>query len=186
MRKLLAALALAGVLSGCAAPVQRPVSLLPQVDPSNAGLGRMDYIQSVVDGDTVILRGDEQRVRILGIDSPETVSPDQRSGRKPPECWGLESSAWAKRTLAPGTQVRIEFEPNTDDRSRIDRYGRLLGYVMYKASDTSWRNFSVESARAGMSRNYVYGKKPVSRQNQIAAAEQDAKNARRGLWGRCA
>lgn len=177
MRCVVAFVALVALLTGCSAALERPVMRMPFADGSNAGMGRMDTIKKVVDGDTVVLASEDTKVRILGIDTPETVHPS-----KPVECWGPEASAWAKQQLPVGKRVRIEFDPHTDDKSRMDRYDRLLGYVMYQnAGDTAWRDFSVESARAGMARNYVYDE-PVSRQDKIAAAEQEAKKAHRGLW----
>ena len=72
------------------------------------------YVQRVVDGDTIILNGGE-RVRLLGVDTPESVHP-----RKPVEYFALEASAFTKRT-AEGKQVWLEF-----DQTRTDRYGRTL------------------------------------------------------------
>ncbi|WP_199422971.1 thermonuclease family protein [Actinotalea solisilvae] len=76
----------------------------------------------VVDGDTlVILRPEgETKVRVLGIDTAETVDP-----RRPVQCFGPEASARATELLA-GTQVTVRGDPLQD---RVDRYGRELDYV---------------------------------------------------------
>ncbi len=71
----------------------------------------------VVDGDTIILNGKE-RVRLIGVDTPETVHP-----RRPVQYFGKEASAFTKRMIE-GKKVRLEY-----DQTRKDRYGRTLAYV---------------------------------------------------------
>ena len=79
------------------------------------------FVVDVVDGDTVVIDfgGREEAVRLIGIDTPETVHPD-----RPVECFGPEASAFAARLLPPGTEVTV-----TRDIVDRDDYGRLLGYV---------------------------------------------------------
>jgi hypothetical protein len=60
-----------------------------------------------------------------------------------------------------------------------DRYGRTLAYL----GKADGRDYSVEAARAGAAHSYVYHGHPSARADEIAAAEQDAKAAGRGLWG---
>ena len=77
-----------------------------------------DYlVERVVDGDTIIVRG-VGRIRLIGVDTPETVDP-----RRPVEFFGREASAFTKRMLE-GQLVRLEY-----DWQRTDRYGRTLAYV---------------------------------------------------------
>ena len=64
-------------------------------------------------------------------------------------------------------------------RGMYDRYGRTLAYLD-KAD--GW-DYSVEAARAGAAHSYVYHNHPAARADEIAAAEQEAKAADRGLWG---
>src|SRR3989338_7085144 len=71
----------------------------------------------VVDGDTIVLDGDE-KVRLIGVDTPETVDP-----RKPVQYFGKEASEFTRR-MAEGKRVRLEFDQDTKDR-----YGRTLAYV---------------------------------------------------------
>src|SRR6478736_9024754 len=77
-------------------------------------------VERVVDGDTVIVRagGGALRVRLLGIDTPETVDPDRPVG-----CFGPEASAYTKHLLT-GRSVTLVY-----DRELHDRYGRLLAYI---------------------------------------------------------
>ncbi|MFM8947903.1 MAG: thermonuclease family protein, partial [Acidimicrobiaceae bacterium] len=78
-------------------------------------------IESVIDGDTIVLRVQNQTetVRLLGVDTPETVHPS-----KPIECYGPEASAFTKATLAKGSTVKLlrDVEPR-------DRFQRLLVYL---------------------------------------------------------
>lgn len=127
----------------------------------------------VVDGDTLDVSDDTRgrlRIRVLGIDTPEVHRPGWSVG-----CWGPEATRFATETLT-GQRVALNADPTQDPR---DRYGRSLVYVDL----ADGRNFSVEAARAGMARSYVYDDNPVSRYPEIKAAEEDARAAHRGLWG---
>lgn len=136
-------------------------------------VGLQTTVTKVVDADTVHAtdaRGSTVKVRILGIDTPETRDP-----RKPVGCFGPEASAYAK-TMLLGQPVTLVADPTQDAR---DRYGRALFYVRL----ADGRDYSIEAARAGMARSYVYDHKPVSEYAAIEAAQDEAKSARRGLWG---
>jgi len=76
-------------------------------------------VTRVIDGDTLVLDGGE-RVRLIGVDTPETVHP-----QKPVEYFGKEASEFTRRT-AEGRRVRLEYDQGT---GRQDRYGRTLAYV---------------------------------------------------------
>jgi len=162
----------AGLLAGCGSLS----SYMPAVDPVPGTNVQQETVTRVVDGDTIVVREGTLTVRILGIDSPETRKPNT-----PVQCGGPESTAWAKLQLPIGSQVALQTEAGRED---TDRYGRRLAYVKY-VKDNQTLDFSVESARAGMSRNYVYDKRPVSLQSDIEAAETEARNAHRGLWNHC-
>lgn len=127
----------------------------------------------VVDGDTIDIRDDVRgrlRVRILGIDTPETKKPGYTIG-----CWGPEATEFARSNMV-GQRVALQPDPTQD---RTDRYGRTLAYLVRA---DGW-DYSVEAARAGMAHAYVYGGRPVARYDAIAAAENEARQAHRGLWG---
>lgn len=127
----------------------------------------------VVDGDTVDVRDDVRgrlRIRLLGIDTPETKKPGFTVG-----CWGAEASRFATEALL-GQRVALIPDPSQD---RTDRYGRTLAYL--DRAD-GW-DYSVEAARAGAAHSYTYRGRPVERAADIAAAEQEARDADRGLWG---
>ena len=124
----------------------------------------------VVDGDTidVLLGGDEQRVRYIGIDTPETVDP-----RRPVGCFGKEASA-RNRELVEGKTVGLE-----KDVSETDRFGRLLRYA--------WLGDQMVNARLveeGYATASTYP--PDVRHAQLFSALQaEARGEGRGLWGAC-
>jgi micrococcal nuclease len=124
-------------------------------------------VVAVIDGDTIVISGGE-KVRYLGINTPETHRPD-----KLPEYCG-EAAFEANRRLVAGKTVRLEF----DQRLR-DKYGRLLAYVYV---DNLFVN--AELIRQGYAQVSSY------RDNQRHDAEfqrlqRSAIEARRGLWGGC-
>jgi micrococcal nuclease len=115
-------------------------------------------VLKVVDGDTVDIVDDVRgrlRIRLLGIDTPETKKPGYTVG-----CWGLEASEFAQSTLL-GQRVAFVTDPS---QGMYDRFGRSL-------------------ARADAAHSYVYHVHPSARADEIAAAEQEARAAGRGLWG---
>ncbi len=141
----------------------------PRADPVAATA----VVLKVVDGDTIDVRDDVRgrlRIRVLGIDTPETKKPGYTVG-----CFGPEATAFAKANLL-GQQVAVQSDPTQD---RTDRYGRTLAYLV---RPDGW-DYSVEVVRAGMALAYIYGGDPVERYPAIAAAEQEAQAAGRGLWG---
>jgi len=140
------------------------------VGPVASSDGLIAICERVVDGDTIKLFGGE-RVRDIGIDTPETVDP-----RRPVEPFGHEASAY-NRELVEGRRVRIE----RDVRER-DRYGRLLGYVYVHDEATGEELFvNAELLRAGYAR--VSTVPPdVRHAEEFLALERDAREHRCGLW----
>ncbi|MBA2954638.1 hypothetical protein GON03_09915 [Nocardioides sp. MAH-18] len=129
-------------------------------------------IVRVVDGDTVEVRfptGRTSSVRLIGIDTPEVYGGV--------ECGGPEASQSARQLLPAGTRVRLVSDPTQDE---VDRYGRLLRYVMKGARDIG----RVQVAR-GHATVYVYGGVPFQRTSGYQDAERTAQDLNRGLWGRC-
>lgn len=119
----------------------------------------------VIDGDTIVVTG-KRRIRLIGVDTPETVHPD-----RPVEPWGPEASAFTREFLADG-QVRLEF-----DVERKDKYGRWLAYVWVDD-----RMLNEELVRAGLARaklGYPYAEAMKVR---FRRAEQEAQTAHRGIW----
>ena len=127
-------------------------------------------VVAVVDGDTVDVAwaGQRERVRLLGVDTPETVAPDRPVG-----CYGPEAAAFTQQRLQ-GRTVRLQF-----DRERRDRFGRLLAYV-----DVEGRRFNDDLLAGGYARLLVIP--PNGRHARaMLDRELEARSAGRGLWGAC-
>lgn len=127
-------------------------------------------VLEVVDGDTfkVSINGVEETVRMIGMDTPETVDP-----RKPVQCFGVESSNEAKALLT-GKKVRLEDDPTQGER---DKYGRLLRYA-YLPDGTFFNKFMILE---GYAHEYTYDI-PYRYQVEFKAAQAEAQAAKRGLW----
>ncbi|MEK7580672.1 MAG: thermonuclease family protein [Patescibacteria group bacterium] len=121
----------------------------------------------VVDGDTIEIEGG-QRVRYIGIDTPETVHP-----QKVVQCFGKEASEKNKE-LVEGKSVTL-----TKDVSETDKYGRLLRYVYI--GDIMVNDFLVRQGYA-----YSSSYPPdVAHQEEFKEAELEARQGDRGLWSAC-
>ncbi len=119
----------------------------------------------VVDGDTLLLE-DDVRVRLIGVDTPETVAPD-----RPVEPWGPEATEFTGQFVSGG-RVRLEF-----DRERVDRFDRFLAYVW-----VGDRMLNEELLRAGLAtapKHYRYGD---AMRRRFQKAEDEARRARIGIW----
>lgn len=137
-----------------------------------AGAGAAEVVR-VVDGDTIVVRldGAEERVRLLGIDTPESVDP-----RSPVECFGKEAAAHTAALLPPGTPVRL-----VRDVEARDRYERLLAYV-YRIDDGTFVNLRlVEDGYAAV---LTYPPN-VAHADEFVAAAGEARESGRGLWSAC-
>ncbi len=133
------------------------------------GPGRHAYVIRAIDGDTIEVRfgGRSVDIRLIGIDTPESVAPGQ-----PVECYGKEASAFTARVLE-GRRVRLTF-----DVEHKDHYGRTLAYVWHGGM------FNMRLVRAGYATAYPY--EPNTRYaNRFAEAERIARKHHRELWGRC-
>ena len=133
----------------------------------------MGVVVSVSDGDTftVSVGDSREKVRLIGIDTPETKHPT-----KGVQCWGPEASEFTTRTLAVGTRVRL-----VRDVEARDRYGRLLAYVYLADSNVF---FNLELVRLGFARPYPFPPNTTHKAD-FAAAAWDAQRAGRGLWANC-
>jgi micrococcal nuclease len=127
----------------------------------------------VVDGDTIRARvaGRVERVRLIGIDTPETVKPNT-----PVQCFGPQASAHTKALLPPGAPVHLVADVETRDR-----YGRLLAYV-YRDGDHLFVNLAL--AADGFAYAYTFPPN-VAHADEFVAAAARARAANRGLWGGC-
>lgn len=127
-------------------------------------------ILTVIDGDTIEVSFDNKKevVRLIGINSPETVDP-----RKPVECFGKEASTKAKSLLL-GKSVQLEADPTQDDR---DKYQRLLRYVFLEDGT----NFNKLMISEGYAYEYTYNI-PYKYQSEFKQAQKEAEANKVGLW----
>lgn len=160
-----AVVAAGAMLAGC-----RGVLTAPGGPSADAGTGTVVH---VIDGDTVDVRigRTTERVRLIGVDTPETVARE-----RPVQCFGAEASARTKELLPEGTEVRLE----RDEVTR-DRYGRLLAYV-FRSSDDLLVNLDLVSG--GFADAVTFGDNEAL-YKVLAAAEADARADGTGLWSAC-
>jgi micrococcal nuclease len=143
----------------------------PTATPTVSGSERVAaVVVEVIDGDTldVEVSGKVVRLRLIGIDTPETKDP-----RKPIECFGQEASVRAHELLN-GQAVELEADSSQDDQ---DQYGRLLRYVWLPDG----RLFNQEMIAQGYAFEYTYDV-PYKYQVEFKTAEQAAREAQQGLW----
>lgn len=130
----------------------------------------------VVDGDTIIanLDGREERVRYIGIDTPESVKPNAEV-----ECFGPEASKENERLLPSGSPIRLVVgaEPR-------DRYGRLLAYVYSKLEGGQELFVNAELVRRGFADTLVFPPN-TSHAGEFAQLRNRARRAGLGLWQHC-
>lgn len=134
--------------------------------------GTTARVVRAVDGDTIVVDvdGRQERVRYIGVDTPESVKPGARV-----QCFGNYASRF-NHMLVDGRHVRL-----VTDAEERDRYGRLLAYV-YRADDGMFVN--AELVRDGYARPLTI--KPNGRfADDFQALAAEARHARRGLWKRC-
>ena len=130
-------------------------------------------ILTVIDGDTVDIEinGQTERVRLIGVNTPETKHPT-----KPIECFGPEASAYMIQLLPKGTDVRIE----RDEEAR-DRYGRMLLYL-YRDSDNLFINLDLISRGYGTPMSIEPN---TFHRNDFVHAAALAEATNVGLWKAC-
>lgn len=134
--------------------------------------GERVLVTKVIDGDTIELENGSI-VRLLGIDTPETKDP-----RKPVQCFGKEA-ANESRKLINGRHVILE-----KDISETDKYGRLLRYIFLPIEDGSLLFVNDYLIREGFAKVLTYPP-DVKYTEQFLEAQREAKDKKRGLWGRC-
>lgn len=186
--KLIISLAVLLLFTGLAllqSPSQQPKSMVPtpSVAPSHkqiessrsAAIGvesERAKVIKVIDGDTIELENG-QKVRLAGIDTPETLDP-----RRPVGCFGKEASNEVKKLLT-GKEVILQ-----KDISDTDKYGRLLRYVYLPLESDQTLFVNDYLVREGFARVYTYPP-DVKFNEQFLEAERQAGQFEKGLWKSC-
>ena len=146
-------------------------------------------VDRVIDGDTVKLNceyPEGQRlvtVRVIGIDTPELR--DKQTGK--PQCYALQAKAEAERLLPHNSRAAIWQDVTQAPK---DRYGRVLAYVSFRADDPyfgfrgQYNDLGEDLVRNGYAKEYTYDK-PYLKQAEYKAAQAEADQDSRGLWGAC-
>lgn len=130
-------------------------------------------VTKVSDGDTIQITTPERtklRVRLYGIDAPETPKTDQRTGRvnKPSQFYGNESWKALEGKILEH-HVRL-------DIIDIDKYKRMVGIIWIGN-----RNINLEMVQEGYAEAYLeYLKEPY--RSQFIAAQREARSAKKGIW----
>jgi len=127
-------------------------------------------VRRVVDGDTLVLENKE-RVRLIGVDTPETKHP-----RRPVEYFGKEASAFTKR-MVQGKRVRLEFDQANAHLGHKDRYRRTLAYVFLE--DGTFLNAEIIKQGYG----FAYTRFPFKYSEEFTRYQREAREQRKGLWG---
>ena len=135
-----------------------------QLDPISA------HVERVIDGDTIHVRFEGKRytVRLIGVDTPETVHPT-----KAVQYFGREASAFTKAALE-GKTVLLQKDRTGDT---VDRYGRRLRYVLLDGD-----NFNARLIRDGYA--HAYRRFPFSKRTEFIQLEEQARRRGIGLWNR--
>lgn len=154
-------------------PVSKPqeqVNVATTFSPTQTTQLNLYTVSSVIDGDTiqVVIDGKKETLRLIGIDTPETVDP-----RKPVQCFGKEASAKAKSLLS-GKSVGLESDPTQGER---DKYQRLLRYVFLEDGT----NFNKLMISEGYAHEYTYNT-PYKYQSEFKQAQKEAETSNVGLW----
>lgn len=175
MSRLLLGL-LAVLFAGCAATAPPDVAEVTGPAPSDAPSGSVPEglettVTRIVDGDTLYVSDLSVRVRMIGIDTPETVHPDRGV-----ECFGREATEHLTGLVPPGTRVVVGF-----DVERTDRHDRPLGYL-WRVSDGTLVNLAM--VEDGYAQAYTVPPN-VRYSERFLAAQREARAAGRGLWAAC-
>ncbi len=139
------------------------------VQSNQPGLYSVAYF---VDGDTIAvnMNGKVEKVRFVGIDTPETHKPNT-----PVQCYGPAAAAFTKNTIGTN-HIRLVSDSLSTDR---DRYSRLLRYV-YLPDGTNVNERLIQDGYA-----FYYPYFPFTKSDQFAADQAAAMAANKGLWGNC-
>jgi micrococcal nuclease len=130
-------------------------------------------VARAVDGDTLVVEidGTDERLRLIGIDTPESVAED-----RPDECYGHEAAEHLRELLPAGTPIRIE-----RDVEPRDQYDRLLGYA-YRAADGLFVNEALVAGGYAEAKEFPPN---TTLHEQLEAAETAARSADVGFWAAC-
>jgi micrococcal nuclease len=170
---LISAVALVGALLTQKLPsIQLPDVAAWVQDKTETTIPGFYRVVEVADGDTFVvdMNGRQERVRLIGVDTPETHHPE-----RPVQCFGIESSNYLK-SLLKDKAVRLESDPTNTNR---DRYDRLLRYA-YLEDNRLVNQLLVEQGYG-----FAYTRFAFIKKADFLASEERANAQKLGLWGKC-
>ncbi|MDB5186168.1 MAG: hypothetical protein JWL85_691 [Candidatus Saccharibacteria bacterium] len=162
-------IALIVAAAGYFAALSKPEQTAQLLGTSTNGTYR---VTQFADGDTITvdMNGKEEKIRMIGVDTPETHDP-----RKAVQCFGQAASDFTKQLIGSNT-VRLEADDLSSNR---DRYDRLLRYVYLPDG----RLVQAEIIKQGY--GFAYTSFPFTKSDEFKSYEQAAKSSNLGLWGGC-
>jgi len=162
-RAALASLVMLATVAACSQTAPRSVEGTPE----------SPVVAEIVDGDTILIDfgSRTESVRLLGVDTPETLDPN-----RPVQCYGAEATAFVEETIPPGTALRLE----RDEQAR-DHFGRLLLYV-FRAGDDAFVNAALVAQGFG---DVSVFEPNIAYAAMLRELQTRALTAGLGLWGVC-
>jgi micrococcal nuclease len=129
-------------------------------------------VSDFADGDTITvdMNGTQEKIRMIGVDTPETHDP-----RKAVQCFGQAASDFTKNLIGTNP-VRLEADPLGSNR---DRYDRLLRYVYLPDG----RLVQAEIIKQGY--GFAYTSFPFGKSDEFKQYEKEARETSKGLWSTC-
>jgi micrococcal nuclease len=151
-------------------PVETTEGIPTYVVSGSTGQQTRALVERTVDGDTIVVRidGVKHTVRFIGLNAPESVDP-----RRADQCFSHEASEYMRSLTEGATVILIADESQGD----IDKYGRLLRYVEKDGVD-----IAAQMINDGYAFEYTYKGAAYDRQTEYDIAEENAAEAKRGLW----
>ncbi|HEX9274284.1 MAG TPA: thermonuclease family protein [Candidatus Binatia bacterium] len=169
---LLGLLAAAAIEVGSTSRQEAPVGISEQSRESRQEVSEKRLVIRVIDGDTIVVSPNE-KVRLIGVDTPETVHPN-----KTVQCFGKDAKEFT-RSMVERKSIRLVLDESNAARNHKDRYGRTLAYVYF--DDGTMLN--AELIRRGYA--HAYTRFPFRHVAEFREMERAARNQAVGLWASC-
>jgi micrococcal nuclease len=165
-------LAIAALEAGSATHQEPRVGTSKQSRESRNTISEKRVVIRVLDGDTIVVSPNE-KVRLIGVDTPETVHP-----KRAVQCFGKDAKEFT-RSMAESQTIRLVLDKSNAARNHKDRYGRTLGYA-YLEDGTM---LNAELIRRGYA--YAYTRFPFRYIAEFREMERVARSQSVGLWASC-
>jgi micrococcal nuclease len=169
---LLGLLAASALEAGSTSRQTAPVGISEPSRESRNETPKKRLVLRVIDGDTIVVSPNE-KVRLIGVDTPETVHPN-----KVVQCFGKDAKEFT-RSMAERQTIRLVLNESNRARNHKDRYGRTLAYVYF--DDGTMLN--AELIRRGYA--HTYTRFPFRHVIEFRQLERSARDQAVGLWARC-